>query len=260
MTTIKTVERAIDMLECFSTDQPELSVGALAELLSVDKSAASRMAATLRDRRFLQLDPVSRRYRIGARVFELGQLFDRRETLTQIANPQLRLLVRDVGHASHVGVLHDGELLIVCCVESEHRLQVAVQVGERRALHATSAGKIFLAFGPEGLLEESAAAGRLVPVGPRTITSLAELKKEVASVRREGLAHNREESVRGVGAVACGIYGADKTLVASLTTVFPLSLVDAAEVKRIGEQVRATADRITLQLAGAQKARQPTIT
>lgn len=250
MATIKTVERAIDMLECFSTDRPELSVGALSDLLAVDKSAASRMATTLRERRFLRLDPASKRYRIGPRVFELGRLFDQRETLAQIAYPQLRLLVRDVGHASHVGVLHEGELLTVCCVESEHRLQVAVHVGERRPLHATSAGKIFLAFGPKGLLEESAAAGCLVPVGPRTITSISELQKEIATVRREGLAHNHEESVRGVGAVAAGIYGADKTLTASLATVFPLSLVDAAEIQHIAEQVRATANRISLQMAG----------
>ncbi len=51
MTPVKTVERAIDMLECFSAERPDLSVGQLASLLSVDKSVASRMAATLRSRR-----------------------------------------------------------------------------------------------------------------------------------------------------------------------------------------------------------------
>ncbi|RYG14630.1 MAG: IclR family transcriptional regulator [Burkholderiales bacterium] len=251
MPTVKTVDRAIDLLECFSAERPELGVGDLATLLGIDKSGASRMAATLRERRFLQMDKTSRRYRIGARMHELARLFDRRESLSQIAVPQLRALVREVAHASHVGVLDGPDVLIVACVESEQQLQVAVQVGERRALHATAAGKLFLAFGADNLLQDLSNGGRLPMVGPKTIDTVTKMNRELASVRREGMAYNREESARGVGAVAAPIYGADKTIAASLTTIFPLALVDQAEWVRIGNHVRRTADRISALLVSA---------
>jgi IclR family KDG regulon transcriptional repressor len=249
MTTVKTVDRAIDMLDCFTADQPEFGVTELAAKLSVHKSMVSRLAATLRAKNFLRVDPVTRRYRIGMRIFELGQLFSPTGTLEEVAAPNLRALVRSVGHASHVGVLDGQHVRIVSCVESEQQLQVAVQVGERRAVHATAAGKLFLAYRADDLFDVLSAGGQFPKVGPRTIQSVAAMKKEIAAIRNAGIAQNREESARGIGAVAAPVFGSDGDIVASVTTIFPLSVVDPDELARICGEVRATANKISAQLA-----------
>jgi DNA-binding IclR family transcriptional regulator len=251
MSPVKTVDRAIDLLECFTPEQPELSVTQLATRLAVDKSAASRLAATLRSRKFLDLNQATRRYRIGGRLHELGRLFVARESLAEVAAPHLQVLVREVGHASHVGVLDRNAVLIVACVESQHRLQVAVQVGEHRAAHATAAGKLFLAHGTDEFVASFCRNGRFPKVGPKTIETLAEMRKELAAIRDKGIARNVEESLRGVGAIAAPILSSEGAILASLTTIFPLAVVGPNEFDRIGTHVRRAAARISSQLAAS---------
>jgi DNA-binding IclR family transcriptional regulator len=246
---MKTVNRAIEMLQCFTTERPQLAVSELATMLSVHKSIASRLAATLRDKKFLQLDPMTRRYRVGVRLFELGQLFSQSATLNEVATPYLRALARKVGHASHVCVLDGQKMLTVSCVESKQQLQVAVQIGERRPVHATAVGKLFLAYGPSELVDTLSPGGQFPKIGPRTIQSRQAMKNEIAAIRRAGIARNREESARGVGAVAAPVFGPNKEIVASVSVVFPLFIVSAAEFERIGVEVRETANRITRALA-----------
>ena len=253
MSIVKTVDRAIDILNCFTVEQSELAVSEIAIRLSVHKSVASRLAATLRLRDFLRMDPATRRYRIGKRVFELGQLFDQQGSISEIAMPHLRALVRSVGHASHVGVLEGRDVLIVSCVESDHQLQVAVRVGGKRPAHATASGKLFLAYGKLNVQEIANGNGRLPKVGPRTIETVADMQKELAVIFKTGIAYNREESLRGVGAVAAPILSADDQILASLTTIFPLAVVDLIELKRIGAEVAKAAGKISAQLAAASR-------
>ena len=251
---MKTVNRAIDMLSCFSAERPLLAVSELAKLLNVHKSMASRLAATLRKQQFLHLDPATRRYRIGVRVFELGQLFGRSATLNEVATPHLRSLTRSVGHASHICVLDGLQVLTVACVQSAHELQVAVQAGERRSVHATAAGKLFLAYGSNDLFRTLSAGGQFPKVGPRTIQSILAMKRELAAIRKAGIAHNREESARGVGGVAAPVFSSNEIL-ASVMVMFPLALVTQSEWDHIAVQARNTASSISNDLARGTVAR-----
>ena len=247
---MKTVARAIDLLECFTGERQTLAVSEIAALLAVHKSIASRLAATLCARGLLQLDPVTHRYRIGLRVYELGQFYSRDTALETVADPLLRMLARAVGHASHVCVLDRLEMYTVCCVASAHRLQVSVEIGGRRPIHATAAGKLFLAFGPEELFDVLSPRGAFPKITPHTITSRMEMRREIAAIRKSGIAHNCEESAVGVGAVAAPIFGTDDRVVASLTTIFPRALVSQRELPTIEDEVRQTAQRITAGLRG----------
>jgi len=257
---MKTVIRAIDLLECFTEERPTLSVSEIAALLAVHKSIASRLAATLCARRFLQLDPVTYRYRIGLRVYELGQIYSRDTDLEIVADPLLRTLARTVGHASHVCVLDRLEMYIICCVASVHRLQISVEVGGRRPVHATAAGKLFLAFGHKELFEALSPQGAFPRLTPSTITSRLAMQREVAGIREAGIAHNREESAVGVGAVASPIFGTDGRIVASVTTIFPMALVSQRELLAIESEVRHTAQSITISLRDSPDADQPKTT
>ena len=246
---MKTVQRAIDLLECFSDERPTLSVGEIAELLSIHKSIASRLAASLCARHFLQLDNATHRYRVGIRIYELGQLYSHDTELEVIAEPLLRALTRSVGHASHVCVLDNMEIFTICCVPSAQRLQVIVEVGGRRPLHATAAGKLFLAYGPEELFDALSPNGKFPKITARTIESRISMRREIAAIKKLGIAHNREESYAGASAVAAPIYSNDGVIIASLTTIFPVALVTPSDMLQIESEVRETARRITEDLS-----------
>ena len=248
MTTLKTIDKAIDMLDCFTIEEPELSVTQLAGRLQIHKSIASRLASTMKGRQFLEVNAVSKKYRIGRRIFELGQIYLKRSSLNEIALSHLRGLVKKVGHASHLGVLDKSELLIACCVESNQILQVAVQAGARRQLFATAAGKLFLAFGDQEDFQKFVVNGKLPKIGPNTITSPVKFKKELSKVREDGIAFSREEGLRGAWAIAAPVFNSDEQIVASITTIFPIAVVDEAEIHKISDAVRSTAKNISHEL------------
>ena len=225
----------------------------LAELLSMHKSIASRLAATLRARRYLEVNPATRRYRVGRRLFELGQIFVRRSALNDLALPDLRALVSAVGHASHLAVLDGTHILISCCVESTRHIQVAVEPGARRTCYSTASGKVLLSYGSPEILESCLQAyvtnGKLPKVGPKTITSVREFRKELSQIREAGVAYNREESLPGVWSVAAPVLTPGGEIVASVTTLFPRAIVSDEELARISAAVKDAARKISRRIA-----------
>ncbi|MCL2781848.1 MAG: helix-turn-helix domain-containing protein, partial [Actinomycetia bacterium] len=84
-----TVDRALRVLEAFLVDEPQLGVVELSRQLDLDKSVIHRILATLVRRRFIEQDPVSRRYQIGLRVWELGQRYRAGHQLRDLAEKEL---------------------------------------------------------------------------------------------------------------------------------------------------------------------------
>ena len=68
----QTIDRALRLLEAFPHDRPEISMTELAAATGLERSGVCRMLQALREHRFVAQDPVSRRYSLGPRLFELG--------------------------------------------------------------------------------------------------------------------------------------------------------------------------------------------
>lgn len=239
------MRRALDILNAFSHRVPDLSITELSNQLGFHKSIVSRLVSTLRESRLIEQDPVTRRVRIGVGAFQLGTLFVNQQPLYRLAVPHVSALVEKTHHSSHLAVLDDCSMLVVATVESPQALRVILRVGERRYLHASAGGKIFLAFGPSGLLETIGRDPALVPVTPRTITSLGTLRREVVRVRREGVAWNFEEHTAGAGGVAAPVLDAAGKIAAAVCLVFPVSVVRNDDRPGLATAVRECAAGIS---------------
>ena len=253
ITTLSTLDRAMRILHAFSPEETELSIGDLSRRLGIHKSIVSRMVASLRAWRLLEQDPGTRRVRIGIGAFQLGALFVNRQRIHRVALPHLGVLVERIRHSAHIAVLDPPQLVVIASAESPQALRVILRVGERRYLHATAAGKVFLTFERPSLLAEVVRALGLPRLTEKTRTSLAGLRRELAIIRAEGIAWNNEESTRGAGAVAAPLFGEEGRIVGALSAVYPLSVVDRKELVAISESVRATARTISMLLGGAPR-------
>ncbi len=229
----------------------EVSVGELSRRLRWPKSVVSRLVSSLREWRMLEQNPLTKRVGIGIGAFQIGTHFLDRHPLHRLALPYVGALVERTRHSAHVAVLDEPRLIVVASVESPQALRVILKTGEGRFLHATASGKVLLAYGRKGLVEAVIRAVGLPALTPRTITSVARLERELAAVRRLGVATNVEESTRGAGAVAAPIFAADGTITAALCVVFPTSVVDKRELKRITECVRESASAVSAVLGAA---------
>ena len=87
------------------------------------------------------------------------------------------------------------------------------KVGRRRSAHATSSGKVLLAFGSQADVDD-AVAGGLPRLGPRTITTRTRLNQALAEVRKAGYAVSTDEAAPGVVSIAAPIFDRIGTCVA----------------------------------------------
>lgn len=245
----KTVDKAMRVLHSFTPERPELSIGELSESLGLHKSVVSRLVAALREWRMLEKDPTTQRIRIGSGAFRIGTLFAHRDALVRCAMSPMSELVAATGHSAHLSVLDGTAFLVVATVESPNALRVIMRVGDQRPLHTTAAGKLFLALSHETLLEEVCRGPGLNAATANTCHNRAKLERQLRTVRREGIAWNAGENTLGAGAVAAPVLDAHGAMLAALSTVYPLHLVDRSQRSSIAELTVHAARKVSNSLS-----------
>lgn len=197
---VQTADRALQLLLAFDADAPTLGVTELASRVGVHKSTASRLAATLAARGFLERAPGSDAFRLGPELGRLGLLALAGRDLVELARPAMERLASETGETVNLAVLDGEEVVNVAQVDGRHIVGVGSWTGRRTALHCTANGKVLLAFGG------APVPARLEAFTAQTITSAQALQHELAAVRGRGYATVASELEDGLHAAAAPVF------------------------------------------------------
>jgi DNA-binding IclR family transcriptional regulator len=246
---VQTADRALQLLQAFERDNQELGVTELATLVGVHKSTASRFAATLAARGFLERVPGGDAFRLGPELARLGLLALGRRDLVDLARPAMEQLARDSGETVNLAVLDGSEAVNVAQVEGSHFVGVGTWTGRRTALHCTANGKVLLAFSgvdaPRGPFEAFTA---------RTITRRGALLGALDEVRARGWATALGELEEGLHAVAAPVVDAEGTCRAALSVSGPSYRLPPGSLDQLGEQCQRVALHVGAALRGSARA------
>jgi IclR family acetate operon transcriptional repressor len=214
---IEAAQRAVAVLDALAAGG-ELGTNELARRTGLPASTVSRQLGTLASTGLVEHDPETGRYRLGIRLVHLANAVLARLDVREIARPHLDELVRITGETATLHVPGEDDAVTIDFVPSAHFVQHVTQLGRPSIAHATSAGKVMLAF-----------ADRPLPSGPfkaytqRTITSATALAAEIERVRARGYAEGFEEREVGLNAVAAPVWSANATLAAIVALQGPAS-------------------------------------
>ncbi|HEU0167868.1 MAG TPA: IclR family transcriptional regulator [Chloroflexota bacterium] len=239
---MSTAAHLVSLLDLFVTEQ-QLGVREMGRRLNVSKSAAQRLVNELAKADLLNKDEDSGRYRLGLRFIEFGFIVQARSELLDAAGATMRWLARLSGESVHLGVLNDLEIVFIARLEGTRSATAAAQMISRSELHTTSLGKAVLAFQPEATLQAVLQRG-LQQVGPNTITEAAELRKELARIRRRGYATNMEELRPGLRCVAAPIRTPGGQATAGLTVSGPADRMTRGKLEQLAPAVITAAAQI----------------
>jgi len=247
---VQTVDRALQLLQAFEAPEQELGVTELAGALGVHKSTASRLAATLAARGFLERAPGSESFRLGPELARLGLLADRGGTdLVELARPTLARLAAETGETVNLALLDGDEALNVAQAEGRHIVGVGSWTGRRTALHCTANGKVLLAFSGRPL-----PGGELATFTARTIVSRAALERELHRVRARGYATAVGELEEGLHAVAVPLRDRDGRCLAALSVSGPAYRLPPEAFAGLAERCRVAAAEIESRLGRSARA------
>jgi DNA-binding IclR family transcriptional regulator len=217
------VDRVVDILETFATIGPELGVSDVSRALGLKKATAHRLLASLLRRGLVAQDPVTRRYRLGMKLWELGSLATSQLDWVDRVKPFLQHLTDVTGETSHLAVLNDGQVLYVDKVESTRSLRMPSQVGKRLPVHCTGVGKALVAFLPEEVLKSVLARRGMPRMTAHTITDRDVFLRQLADVRERGYAIDNEEIDEGLTCIAAVVRDHTSHVVAAISIAGPTS-------------------------------------
>lgn len=199
---LRSVSTAMAVLGCFD-HEPELGATRVAGELGIAKSTASRMLAALSAGGMLERTRTGR-YRLGLRLFEIGQLAVDRLMLRELAVPVLGELRDVLRETSQLGVPVGADVLYVERLEASGMGTIFhTDLYCRGPGHSSSAGKAIAAYNPA--MAQAIMARGFVRRTPFTIVDPDRYRQVLAQVRIDGFAASREEHTMGMSSVAAPI-------------------------------------------------------
>ena len=151
---VRAVERALDVLLCFTSQTPELTMTQIADQVGIHKSTAHRLLATLENKRFIQRDQETGVYRLGIRLLQMAYLTLEQNDLRRLASPFMHRLCDLYEENIDLTLLDDGDVVFVNIFEGPQRVKLAAAIGQRLPAFATASGKAILGFMPEILVRK----------------------------------------------------------------------------------------------------------
>ena len=242
--------KAALILGAFEGKRPALTLTDVVQHCGLSQSTVHRLLDQLVTIGWLERE--RRQYRLGLRLVELGGFALHHNRLRRAALPHLVALHQATGHWIHLAVLDGSDIVYLEQIGDPRHSTMPFQVGARLPAYCTAAGKALLAFGAAttsvgvGGAESVVAAESLVPRTRRTITRADLLQRELATIRIDGAAFDREECFQGLSCVAAPLRGAGRAPAAiSLSRT-----VGNADLVRLAPQVSSCAKAIWKSMVG----------
>ena len=238
------VSRAIAVLGAFDDRHPSWGLGELSEHLGLNKTTTHRLLAALENEGLIERATPGGVYRLGPELIALGGSALRSHELRTLARPEMEALAHEIGEAVALEILHDGQTLLLDEVSPRTIAGVPADVGSRLPLHATSTGKVLLAYQPAEVLQ-ARLHQPLTKLTPHTITEPNALTAALVQVRQQGYAHSNEEFEVGFVAIAAPIYNHTGAVVAALGIGGPVLRLTDAKIPELIAALQVTARRLS---------------
>ena len=189
------VLRSLDILELFLAEDATLSAPEITQHTGLPRTTVHELLVTLTARHYLVRDEVSGRYRLGLRVFQLGNAYGERFDLVQAATEVARRVSAQCNETVHAAVRDGRNVVYIAKVDSTRAVRMVSAVGRTLPAHCTAVGKALLAGLTDaelaGLYPNGTELGALTP---RSLTSVAELRAQLRATVERGVSVEECES------------------------------------------------------------------
>lgn len=234
---IKSIQRAIDILDLYDGNHRELGTTEIAHMLDLPKSTVSGILHTLEANDYLAQNPSTRKYRLGPGLIERGGTLLSQLDLRQVSISDLERLRNWCNETVNLAVRDGGEVVYIERLLGSNTLGMNSEVGRREPIHSTALGKAILAYLPERKQREIVGLHGLEPITEKTITDVEEFLDELEMTRDCGYSLDDEENEPGGRCVGAPIFDHLSRPVAALSISVPLRRFPRERIPEFGEEV-----------------------
>ncbi len=238
---VRAVERAIEILQCFSPGKPWMSVLEIQKNVPLSRPTLYRLLQTLAAKGLVRVEGEPQRFALDYAVGALAHSWITGLDVTGVARPILERLRAETGETAALFVRRGALRQCVLELTSPHVLAMSRGIGETDHLWRGASGKAILAF-----LDDSEAAAILRTL-PRGINS-NRLAVDLARVHKDSLAISRGEVFVGAIAIAAPYFDHTGRVAGSLGMFGPQARLDAQRERKIARSVVKCATELSTAL------------
>ena len=228
---MKLLERAFGILQVIADAPSGVGVMTVARQMELPKSTVSRILVGLEAQGAVARS-AENQFTIGRTITQLAAQQSFTQSLAALARPILQQLAEETGETVAICVLDGLQSYYLDHVQSrQHAVQVRDWKGEHVPLHATSSGKVFLAWGSAELVN-SALAKPLERSTEKTVVSAEKIRAELIQIRAQGFSISDEEFADDIYGFAVPILVSDYSVIAALNLYGPTYRFTSLEQRR----------------------------
>lgn len=201
------VKKAFAILSAISSSKDGMGVSDLAKKLKIAKSTVHGMTSALEELGAVMRDPLTKKYKLGFTLLEIGRSAYSQIDLQTAARPVTEELMERTQTSVFLGIQNWGQVTIMDIVESRQGLNITAPLGSTIPLFAGAVGKVFLASMSEDQAKKIVKSKGLPRFTDNSIVDLDLYFNELRQVREKGYAVDDEEYIAGVRAVASPLMG-----------------------------------------------------
>jgi DNA-binding IclR family transcriptional regulator len=234
---IQVLDRTLRILDALAETETNLGLADLARRLALHKATAHRLLRVLELRGLVRRDPLSGKYKLGVKLFELGNRAIEQVDLRDSAEPFLRNLVKETRETAHISIPDGSHMVSIAKVEAPWAMRSPSTLGRRTPVHCSSSGKVVLAFLPQDALKELIRQLRLIAFTQNTLTTRASLLAEIQHIRERGFAIDNEEGEVGLRCIGAPLFNHTGRVCAAISVAGPAFRLTDQRLPGIGRIV-----------------------
>lgn len=227
---VGSVLKAMEILDVFSLEAPELSLGEISKKCSLNKTTTYRILTTLKSYGYVEQNPLSQKYSLGFKLFKLGSIVLNKLDLRKTAIGPMKELSKKCNETIILFLFEENSRVCLERIDSNHVIRNFMEVGRRYPIHRGSPGKVyFLDKDKEQVVNYLSSYMNQDGIGRFLL--------ELEHGRSCGYMVSIEENFEGAFAVAAPIYNRSGQICASLSICGPTPRLDKEKEEKFGHLV-----------------------
>ena len=201
---IRSIQRALNILECFDWAHRDLTFTEIVEKIELPKSTVSRILSTLEFEGFIVRDPDTQKYKLGHTIYLLGLIARESMDIRTISLPFMEKMTKLTDETSNLYILENNDRVCIAQIESPMPIKQLVKVGERFPIWAGATGKSILAQLDESIWYDMIK--ELKQFTDRTVVNPEAFINELKQIKENGYSLSLGEKFHEVGCIAAPIF------------------------------------------------------
>ena len=214
---MKTVKKALEILDHFAKSDRELGVTEIAKHLDFHKSTTHALLATLKEAGYVILDPRTKKYSLGFKSLELADHIAYQRDLRELCLPAMGELATAIQEDVSLSIRNETSRICIALARGPQHVRLNITLGMSVPVHCGAAGKCLLAFVEETAADQLLDKVEFIRFTPHSISSKKQLLGELSTIRRQGYAESREEFFRDAAALAFPLFARNHQILAVYT-------------------------------------------